>query len=170
MAGTTSGHHSSGDTAARAAREAAAGTITGPSERRDVLSTPVERNADLAVAHAELEEARKKLAERAQSVGAEKRRLEAMVREYNAAHTAAPWVVQPAVLEELRVSGRAVGRELAGTERPEASGLGPQPAYSSADRNLKAATQIAGELEALEGDELRERTRRMRDLLAAASR
>ena len=68
------------------------------------------------------------------------------------------------------MSGRAVGRELAGTERLEASGLGPQPAYSSADRNLKATAQIAGELEALKGDELRERTRRMRDLLAAASR
>ena len=58
MAGTTSGHHSSGGTAARAARETTAAATTGPSEKRDVLSTPVDRSADLAVAHAELEKAR----------------------------------------------------------------------------------------------------------------
>ena len=79
-------------------------------------------------------------------------------------------MIEPAVLDDLRISGRAVGRELAGTEQPAMSGLSPQPAYSSADRNLRAAAHIAGELETLEGDELRERTRRMRDLLAAASR
>ena len=45
-----------------------------------------------------------------------------------------------------------------------ASGLVPQPAYSSADRNLRVAEQIAGELETLEGDELRERMCRMEHL------
>ena len=71
MAGATSSRHSSGGTTARAARETAAATTVGPSEKRDVLNTPVERNADLAVAHAELEEARKQLAERAKSIDAE---------------------------------------------------------------------------------------------------
>ena len=80
-----------------------------------------------------------------------------------------PRVIEPAVLEELRVSGRAVGKELAGNEQPAASGLIPQPAYSSAGRNLRAAEQIARELENLEGDELKERTRQMRELLAAAN-
>ena len=79
MAGTASGHHSSGDTPARAAREAAVATTAGPGEKRDVLSIPVERNADLAVAHAELEEARRQLAKRAKSVDADRRRLEATV-------------------------------------------------------------------------------------------
>ena len=131
MVGTTSNHHSSRGTAARAARETAAVATTRPSEKRDVLSTPVERSADLAAAHAELEKARQQLAECAKSIDAEKHRLEATVREYNAAHAAAPRMIEPAVLEGLRISGRAVGHELAGTERPAASGLGPQPAYSS---------------------------------------
>ena len=81
-----------------------------------------------------------------------------------------PRVIKLAVLEELHISGRAVGHELAGTERLAASGFGPQPAYSSADKNLRVAAQIAGEMETLECDELRERTRRMRELLAVASR
>ena len=139
MAGATSSHHSSGGTAACAARETAAAATVGPSEKRDVLSTPVDHNADLAVAHAELEKVHQQLAERAKSIEAEKRKLEATVREYNAAHARAPRVIEPAVLEDLRISGRAVGRELAGTEQPAASGLGPQPTYSSADRNLRAA-------------------------------
>ena len=121
---------------------------------RDMLNTPIDHSADLAVAHAELEKARQHLAEHAKSIDAEKRQLEAIVREYNTTHGIAPGVIEPAVLEELRISGRAVGHELVGTERPAASGLGPQPAYSSADRNLRAVMQIASELETLEGDEL----------------
>ena len=96
--------------------------------------------------------------------------MEAAVREYNAAHGIVPRVIAPAVLEELRVAGRAVGRELARPEPPAASGHIPQPVYSSPGGNLRASEQIAGELETLEGDELRERTRRMRELLAAANR
>ena len=137
---------------------------------RDVLNTPVDHTADLAVAHADLEKARQQLAERAKSIDAEKCRLEATVQECNVAHGATPRVIEPAVLEDLRISGRAVGRELMGTEKPAASGLDPQPAYSSADRNLRAAAHIAGELETLEGDERRERTCQMRDVLAVASR
>ena len=70
-----------------------------------MLSTPVDRSADLAVAHAELEKAHQQLAERAKSIEAEKRRLEATVREYNVAHAATPRVIEPAVLEDLRISG-----------------------------------------------------------------
>ena len=125
MAGTTSSHHSSGGIAAHAARETAAAAAARPSEKRDVLSTPVERGANLTLAHAELEKARQRLAERAKSVDAEKHRLEATVREYNAAHAVAPRVIEPTVLEDLHVSGRAVGRELAGTEQPAAFDLGP---------------------------------------------
>ena len=70
-----------------------------------MLSTPVDRSIDLAVAHAELEKARQQLAERAKSIDAEKRRLEATVRKYNVAHGAASCVIEPAVLEDLRISG-----------------------------------------------------------------
>ena len=105
MAGTTTSHHSSGSMAARAAREIAAAVTVGPSMKQDVLSTPVERGADLTLAHAKLEKARQQLAESAKSIDAEKRRLEATVREYNAAHVAAPRVIEPAVLEDLRISG-----------------------------------------------------------------
>ena len=58
MVGAASSHHSSGDTAARAAREAVAAAAVGPSGVRDVLNTPIDRSADLAMAHAELEKAR----------------------------------------------------------------------------------------------------------------
>ena len=78
MARATS-HHSSGSTAARAAKETTAAATAGPSKKRDVLSTPVDRSADLVVAHAELEKALQQLAERAKSIEAEKRRLEATV-------------------------------------------------------------------------------------------
>ena len=58
MAGTTTSHHSSGSMAARAARETAAAATAAPSEKQDVLSTPVDRGADLVVVHAKLEKAR----------------------------------------------------------------------------------------------------------------
>ena len=45
----------------------------------DVLNTPVDLTADLAVAHAELEKARQQLAKHAKSIGTEKRQLEATV-------------------------------------------------------------------------------------------
>ena len=67
------------------------------------MNTPVDRSADLDVAHAELEKARQHLAEHAKSIDAEKRRLEATVWEYNATHGIVPRVIEPAVLEDLRV-------------------------------------------------------------------
>src|ERR1043165_3872273 len=42
------------------------------------------------------------------------------------------------------------------------------PTYSTPDKNLRAAEQIAIELDDLEGDERRQQTRRMRELLAVA--
>ena len=69
------------------------------------MSTPVDCSADPAMAHAELEKARQQLAKRSKSIDAEKRRLKATVREYNAEHGIAPRVIEPAVLEELRISG-----------------------------------------------------------------
>ena len=67
VAGTPSSHGGSAVAAA------------GPGEPRDVLGTPVDRAAGLAVAHAELERARQQLAERTKLVDAEKRRLEATI-------------------------------------------------------------------------------------------
>src|SRR3954464_1723973 len=101
---------------------------------------------------------------------AEKRRLEATVREYNAAHNVRQRTIPPPVMEELRAVGREVGRELGGDQQPVVSTvLSPPIAYSTPVKNLRAAEQIARDLENLEGEELRERTRRMRDLLTAAS-
>src|SRR4051812_16115078 len=99
-----------------------------------------------------------------------KRRLEAMVREYNAAHDVRQRTIPPPVMEELRAAGREVGRELGGAQQPAASTvLAPQIAYSTHVKNMRMAEQIATELEHLEGEELQERTRRIRDLLTAAS-
>src|SRR4051812_39308796 len=73
-------------------------------------------------------------------------------------------------MEELRAAGREVGRELEGAQQPAVSTvLVPQIAYDTPMKNMRVAEQIATELEHLEGEELRERTRRMRDLLTAAS-
>src|SRR4051812_36060898 len=77
---------------------------------------------------------------------------------------------EPSHPEELRVAGREVGRELGGAQQPAASTvIAPQIAYNTPVKNTRAVERIANELEHLEGEELRERTRRMRDLLTAAS-
>ena len=156
MAGASS-HHSS-TSAVRAAREAAA--QAGPSNPPDVLRTPVELNSDLAMALAELEKTRIALAEQRDRMEADKRRLEATVREYNAAHGVRQRTILPPVMEELRAAGREVGRELGGAQQPAASTiLVPQITYSTPVKNMRAVEQIANELEHLEGEELRERMR-----------
>src|SRR3954469_10438616 len=166
MAGASSYH--SFTSAGRAAR-AVAGQA-GASNPPDVLRTPVELNSDPATALAELETTRVALAEQRDRMEVDKRRLEATVREYNAAHNVRQRTIPPPVMEELRVVGREVGRELEGEQQPVASTiLAPPIAYSTPVKNLRAAEQIARELENLEGEEMRERTRRMRDLLTAAS-
>ena len=156
MAGTASSHHGSGGTAAPAARELVAVAIAGPSEPQDVLGTPVDRAAGLA--------------ERTKLVDAERRRLEATIREYNVVLMAAPRTVEPEIFGDFLFFGRAEGQEPVWTMHPAVSSDGSRPAYSSVERTLRAAMQIAGGLEALEGDELHERERRMRELLVAAGR
>src|SRR4051812_18706394 len=52
--------------------------------------------------------------------------------------------------------------------QPAQSEFLQRPMYSTPDKNLRAAEQIAIDLEDLEGDERRQQTRRMRELLAAA--
>src|SRR3954468_5571168 len=142
----------------------------GPSNPPDVLHTPVELNSDPTAARAELEKTRIALAEQRDRMEADKRHLEATVREYNAAHNVRQRTIPPPVMEELRAVGREVGGELGGDQQPVASTvLAPPIAYSTPVKNLRAAEQIARELENLEGEDLRERTRRMCDLLTAAS-
>src|SRR3954465_12706722 len=117
-----------------------------------------------------MEKTRIALAEQRDRMEADKRRLEATVREYNAAHGVSKRTIPPPVMEELRAAGREVGRELGGAQQPTVSTvLAPQIAYSTPVKNMRAAEQITTELEHLEGEELRERTRRMRDLLTATS-
>src|SRR4051812_6831549 len=166
MAGASS-HHSSAS-ASRAARVAAG--QAGPSNPPDVLRTPVELSTDPVTALAELEKTRVALAEQRDRMEADKRRLEATVREYNAVHGVRQRTIPPPVMEELRAASREVGRELGRAQQQAVSTvLVPQIAYSTPVKNMRAAEQIATELEHLEGEEMRERTRRMRDLLTAAS-
>ena len=76
----------------------------------------------------------------------------------------------PPVIEELRAAGREVGRELGGAQQPVTSIIAvPQISYSSPVKNMRDAEQIATELEHLEGEELRERTRQMCDLITTAN-
>ena len=111
MAGASS--HYSSTSATRAAREAAA-AHAGPSNPPDVLRTPVELNSDPPTALAELEKTHIALEEQRDRMDAEKRRLEATVREYNAAHGVRQRNIPPPVMEELRATSREVGKELGG--------------------------------------------------------
>src|SRR4051812_12833079 len=156
---------------ARAAAEAEAGV--GPSALRDVLYTPVNRGGDPNQIHESLERTRLALAATAECVLADERRLGAITREYNAAHAVRRQPIDPAAMDDLRSRGREVGRQLSGAgqparpAQPAESAFVQRPTYSMPDKNLRAAEQIAIELEDLEGDERRQRTRRMRELLAA---
>src|SRR4051812_44389910 len=178
MAGASSSSNQGTPGAARKAKETAdAAEGVGTSTLRDILYTPVNMAGNPEQIHANLEKARLILAGDAEHVLAEKRRLELITREYNAAHAIARKPIVPAVLEGLRSRGRAVHQQLSGQEQPARPVQPAQPvqsmfiqmpAYSTPDKNLRAAEQIAMELEDLEGDELRQQTRRMRELLTAA--
>src|SRR4051812_13861403 len=79
---------------------------------------------------ANLEKARLILAGDAEHVLAEKRRLELITREYNAAHAVARRPIEPAVLEGLRSRGRAVHQQLSGQEQPARPVQPAQPVQS----------------------------------------
>src|SRR3954470_14266923 len=138
------------------------------------MYTPVNRGGDPDQIHASLERPRLALAATAKRVLADERRLGAITREYNAAHAARQQPIGPAVLDDLRSRGRDVGRQLSGAgqparpAQPAESAFVQRPTCSTPDKNLRAAEQIAIELEDLEGDERRQQTRQMRELLAAA--
>src|SRR3954469_16065658 len=86
---------------------------------------------------------------------------EAITREYNASHAARRQPIDPAELDDLRSRGRDVGRQLSGAGQPAMpaeSAFVQRPTYSTPDKNLRAAEQIAIELEDLEGDERRQQT------------
>src|SRR3954469_10397304 len=175
MAGTTASSNQDETTAARRARLAAeAEAGVGPSALRDVLYTPVNRGGDPDQIHASLERTRLALAATAERVLADERRLGAITREYNAVHAVRRQPIDPAVLDDLRSRGRDVGRRLSGAEQPARpvqpaeSAFVQRPTYSTPDKNLRAAEQIAIELEDLEGEERCQQTRRRRELLAAA--
>src|SRR4051812_38599788 len=120
MAGTTASTHHNNTSLAGKAKEAEndAAVAPGPSALRDVLYMPVNLNTDPALAHAELEKSRLHLAGQVDLVHAEERRLGAITQEYNTAHNIEPCAVDPMVLEEPRVTGRAVGNEIARAAQP----------------------------------------------------
>src|ERR1041384_4744214 len=178
MAGASSSSNHGAASAARKAKEAAdAAEGIGTSTLRDILYTPVNMAGNPEQIHRGVEKARLILAGDAEQVLAEKRRLGLITREYNAAHAAPRRPIDLAVLEDLRSRGRAVHQQLSGQEQPARPRHPAQrvqsvflqmPAYSTPDKNLRAAEQIAIELDDLEGDERRQQTRRMRELMAAA--
>src|SRR4051812_36998885 len=175
MAGTTASSNQDETATARRTRVAAeAEAGVGPSALRDVLYTPVNRGGDPDQIHASLERTRLALAATAERVLADERRLGAITREYSATHAVRRQPINPTAMDDLRSRGREVGRQLsgagqpAGLAQPVESAFVQRPTYSTPDKNLRAAGQIAIELEDLEGDERRQQTRRMRELLAAA--
>src|SRR3954470_9481667 len=137
-------HASSNQDAASAARRvkaaADAADGAGPSALRDVLYTPVNMGGDPELIHASLERARLALANKAERVLAEERRLRAITREYNAAHAGRRRPIELAVLDDLRSRGRDVGRQLSGAEQPAMpaqlaeSAFVQRPTYSTPTR------------------------------------
>src|SRR4051812_34135216 len=119
MAGASSSSNRGVSSAARRAKETAdAAEQVGTNALRYVMYTPVNKNGDPDQVHTELESARLTLACRAEQVLAEERRLGAITREYNAAHAGPRWPIEPAVLEDMRIRGRAVHQQLSGAEQP----------------------------------------------------
>src|SRR4051812_3873369 len=118
------------------------------------------RNGDSEQVHTELETARLALARRAEQVLAEERRLGAITREYNAAHAGTRRPIEPAVNQQLSGAEQPERpRRPVQPEQPAQSAFIQRPTYSTPDKNLRAAEQIALELEDLEGDERREQSR-----------
>lgn len=117
---------------------AAATANPGPNNVRDVWRTPVDLDSDPAVAHAELEKTRQHFTVQEDILNTEQRRLDVVVREYNAAHGIVPCTIDPAMLEELCLTGREVGQDLTGDSRPAASCIIPQSAHSDPVRTLRA--------------------------------
>ncbi|KAK1617033.1 hypothetical protein QYE76_022550 [Lolium multiflorum] len=105
-----------------------------------------------------------------EELAAAKRQLEINQREYNRAHGFTPAGDNPSRAGQIRRRGGGLGAEIArdGAESPAPSA--EQPVYNTPDKNMRAAQAAAEELNRLEGEELRRQTKRVTELLNAATK
>ncbi|KAK1649163.1 hypothetical protein QYE76_066968 [Lolium multiflorum] len=161
-------------------REAAAGASASgakapppPSRLDEVwakLSSPLTAGADPSAIEKDLETHRTLLLMQAEELSATKRQMEITQREYNRAHGFTPAGDNPSRAGHIRRRGGGLGAEIArdGAESPAPS-MEP-PVYNTPDKNMRAAQAAAEELSRLQGEELRRQTKRVTELLNAATK
>ncbi|KAK1664687.1 hypothetical protein QYE76_052846 [Lolium multiflorum] len=137
---------------------------------RAKLSSPLTAGADPSSIEKDLETHRQLLLMQAEELAAAKRQWEISQREFNRAHGLTPAGDNPSRAGQIRRRGGALGAEIArdGAESPAPS-MEP-PVYNTPDKNMRAAQAAAEELSRLEGEELRRQTKRVTELLNAATR
>ncbi|KAK1692123.1 hypothetical protein QYE76_008820 [Lolium multiflorum] len=138
-------------------------------EARAKLRTPLTAGADPTTLEADLEAHRQFLPKQVEEVAAVKRQLEITRREFDRAHGLTPAGNNPSRVGQIRHRGGGLGAEI---DRDGADSPAPSmelPVYNTPEKNLRAAEAAAEELSRLEGEELRRQTRRVTELLHAAS-
>ncbi|KAK1653716.1 hypothetical protein QYE76_071521 [Lolium multiflorum] len=138
-------------------------------EVRAKLSSPLTAGADPSSIEKDLETHRQLLLMQAEELSAAKRQMEITQREYNRAHGFTPAGDNPSRAGHIRRRGGGLGAEIArdGAESPAPS-MEP-PVYNTPDKNMRAAQAAAEELSRLQGEELRRQTKRVTELLNAAT-
>ncbi|KAK1665990.1 hypothetical protein QYE76_054149 [Lolium multiflorum] len=139
-------------------------------EVRAKLSSPLTAGADPSAIEKDLETHRQLLLMQAEELSAAKRQMEITQREYNRAHGFTPAGDNPSRAGQIRRRGGGLGAEIArdGAESPAPSM--EQPVYNTPDKNMRAAQAAAEELSRLQGEELRRQTKRVTELLNAATK
>ncbi|KAK1661764.1 hypothetical protein QYE76_049923 [Lolium multiflorum] len=96
--------------------------------------------------------------------------MEITQREYNRAHGLTPGGDEPSRAGHIRRRGRDLGAEIARDGAPSPAPSAELPVYNTPDKNMRAAQAAAEELNRLQGEELRRQTKRVTELLNAATR
>ncbi|KAK1628675.1 hypothetical protein QYE76_002990 [Lolium multiflorum] len=107
------------------------------------------------------------------SSSSSKRRTAGKRTEITSASTTAPRPPPrdgPSRAGQIRRRGRDLGAEIARDGAPSPAPSEEQPVYNTPDKNMRAAQATAEELNHLEGEELRRQTKRVTELLNAATR
>ncbi|KAK1608405.1 hypothetical protein QYE76_032078 [Lolium multiflorum] len=133
-------------------------------------STRIRAGADPSAIEKDLETHRQLLLMQAEELSAAKRQMEITQREYNRAHGFTPAGDNPSRAGQIRRRGGGLGAEIArdGAESPAPSM--ERPVYNTPDKNMRAAEAAAEELNRLQGEELRRQTKRVTELINAATR
>ncbi|KAK1666788.1 hypothetical protein QYE76_054947 [Lolium multiflorum] len=131
---------------------------------------PLTTGGDPTTVEADLEAHRQLLLKQTEELAAAKRQMEITQREYNRAHGLTPGGDEPSRAGHIRRRGRDLGAEIARDGAPSPAPSAELPVYNTPDKNMRAAQAAAEELNRLQGEELRRQTKRVTELLSAATR